>query len=242
MRVKTDILAKMAAGKKMLAVLLDPENLQSAEAIDCIGSQLRQYQPDMVLIGGSTWYESVTPLVHALRPYTQEVPLVLFPGHPSQFSAEADAILFHSLLSGRNAETLIGWQTDAARAVRESGIEVISMGYILVDGGKESTTARVTGTKALAADRLDKIVDTALAGEMLGMQAIYLEAGSGAATPVGTGVIKGVRSMISAPLIVGGGICSREAAEAAWQAGADIVVVGNYLERHPDELRRLVNG
>lgn len=237
-----DILSK----KQLLAVLLDPENLQTPEAIDRIGQELRLHRPDMVLIGGSTWYADTTPLIRALRAYTGDkgtaasLPLILFPGHPSQFSGEADAILFHSLLSGNNPDTLIGWQTMAAQRVRKSGIAVLPMGYILVDGGRQSTTARVTGTQAIPLSQQERIVDTALAGELLGMRNIYLEAGSGAAQPVQTHIIRAVREATTATLWVGGGIRSRQDAEAAWQAGANVVVVGNWLEQHPEELGNIL--
>lgn len=223
----------------MLAVLLDPEQLQTPEALERIGRPLQQAKPDLILIGGSTWYEPVTPLVQALRTYT-DTPLVLFPGHPSQFSAEADAILFHTLLSGRNPDTLIGWQTAAARAVHESGIEVLPMAYILVEGGKESTTARVTNTQAIPADQVNLVVDTAIAGELLGQRFIYLEAGSGAHHPASAALIREVRKATKSTLIVGGGITSPEAMQKAFDAGADIVVVGNYLEAHPEELECFV--
>lgn len=220
----------------MLSVLLDPEKLTDEAEICRIGRLIGLHRPDFVFVGGSTYFSSVSPLVKALRPLIDGVPVVLFPGHPSQFAPEADALLFLTLISGKNPETLFGQQAASARRVKDSGIETISMGYILVDGGKESAAARATGTTAISASEPETIADTALAGEMLGLHSIYLEAGSGAAVPAGAGLIARVRDSIACPLIVGGGIHTPEQAEAAWLAGADIVVVGNHLEQFPEDL------
>ena len=170
------------------------------------------------------------------------MPVVLFPGNVSQVTAEADALLFLSLLSGRNAEMLVGQQVRAAEAVKQAAIETIPMGYILVDGGRETAVARVSGTRPIAQESLDEIVHTAMAAEMMGKQLVYLEAGSGALQPVREEVIRAVRAAISCPLIVGGGIRSTEEMQRAYHAGADIVVVGNWLEEHPEELQKFVEG
>lgn len=241
MGIEQQIAAKRQAGKKMLAVLLDPENIAlSAEegkptAAEW-GKRLAEARPDFIFIGGSTYFQSVGPLIDALRPYTQDIPIVLFPGHPSQFSGKEDAVLFLSLISGNNLDTIFGWHRRCARLLKAAHAETISTGYILVDGGKQSTTARVTGTEALPADDINSIVDTAVAGEMLGLHAIYLEAGSGAAHPASQAIIQAVRDNIDGPLIVGGGIHTPDQLSAAYRAGADIVVIGNYLESHPDDL------
>lgn len=224
------------AHRKMLAVLLDPEKLVEASAICQIGSLIDRCAPDFVFIGGSTYFDTTEPLIRALRPIVKHVPLVLFPGHPSQFTPEADALLFLSLLSGTNPDTLIGQQVASARRIRESGIETLSMGYILVDGGNESAAARATHTVALPVNDPDRIVDTAIAAELLGLHLIYLEAGSGAAHPASAALIQAVRQAVQVPIIVGGGIRCQEDALSAWEAGADIVVVGNYLEEYPTHL------
>ena len=153
-----------------------------------------------------------------------------------QFSPSADALLFLSLLSGRNAETLIGQQVRAARAVQLSGIESIPMGYILIDGGKETAVQRVTHTQPIPQTDINQIIDTAIAAELLGKQLVYLEAGSGAATPVDADIIRAVRENTHIPLIVGGGIRSTEQMVDAFDAGADMVVIGNHFEAHPEEL------
>lgn len=224
----------------MLAVLLDPENIPSPADW---AQRIAACPPDLIFIGGSTYFQSVGPLVDALRDLSESrarVPILLFPGHPAQFSGREDAVLFLSLISGNNPDTLIGWHVGAARKIREAGTETIPTGYILVDGGKQSTTARVTHTEALPANDITRIVDTAIAGEMLGLRAIYLEAGSGANTPASQLIIRAVREAISVPLIVGGGIKTPKQMQEAFLAGADIVVVGNHLEAHPDDLASFV--
>lgn len=247
MKIEAYIEARRRQGKKMFAVLLDPENIRLGNGSDnpmsaeAWGKRLSEARPDLIFVGGSTYFHSVAPLIDALRPYTKDTPIVLFPGHPSQFSGKEDATLFLSLISGTNPDTLIGWHVAAARRIREAGGETIPTGYILIDGGKQSTTSRITHTEALPANDTTRIVDTAIAGEMLGLRAIYLEAGSGAAQAVSKALIQEIREAISVPLIVGGGIHSPEEMMAAWQAGADIVVVGNHLEEHPEELGLFTN-
>lgn len=229
MAVLTYILAAQKQGRKLLALLIDPEKAD-LERLPLTG----EYLPDYVLVGGSTG-GNCDAFVAALRRRTA-VPIVLFPGSALQFSPDADALLFLSLLSGRDAETLIGQQVRAARAVRRSGIESIPMGYILVDGGKETAVQRVTHTQPIPQTDTDRIVDTAIAAELLGKQLVYLEAGSGALTPVSTEIIRAVRENTHIPLIAGGGICTTEQMTAAFDAGADLVVIGNHFEAHPEEL------
>ena len=194
----------------------------------------------LIFVGGSSGGEQTEKVVRQLKAQ-YDVPVVLFPGNVSQVTAEADALLFLSLLSGRNAEMLVGQQVRAAEAVRQAAIETIPMGYILVDGGRETAVARVSGTRPIAQEAVDEIVRTAMAAEMMGKQLVYLEAGSGALEPVREEVIRAVRAAIACPLIVGGGIRSTEAMQRAYDAGADIVVVGNWLEEHPEEVEKFYN-
>lgn len=216
--------------ERLLAVLFDPEKQASDESL-----RLRAEAADLLFVGGSTAGRGMTKqTVRRLRGITDK-PVVLFPGNPLQFTSEADALLFLSLLTGRNAEQLIGQQIAAARAVRESHIESVPMGYILVDGGRMSSVQRVTGSTPLPQTDIEAIVDTAIAGCLLGKRLIYLEAGSGAATPVSGKVIRAVRDAVDVPLIVGGGIRSPKEMQEAYEAGADIVVIGNHLELHPEE-------
>ncbi len=233
MKVYDHILNKIARGEKMLAVLVDP----AKAALETV---LTEAQPDFVFVGGSTGGEQIEKCVAEVRLRFANVPVVLFPGNLSQFTPHADALLFLSLLSGRNAEMLIGEQVRVAKAVRESGIETIGMGYVLVEGGRESSVEKASQTKAIPADDVDKIVAHALAGELLGMKIIYLEAGSGARTPIAIDTIQAVRAQVTVPLIVGGGIKTVEQMQAAFQAGADMVVIGNHFEDHPEEIETFV--
>jgi len=228
MNVYRHIAETAAAGKKLFAVLLDPEKTP-LEGLDA-----RTRGADYVLVGGSTGGGS-DRLVQALRQQTR-MPVVLFPGSQEQFSADADALLFLSVMSSGNPEMLLHRQIRAARMVRESGIESIPTGYILLDGGTESSVARATASRPIPQTDTDLIVDTAIAAELTGKQLIYLEAGSGAAMPIRTELIHAVRRHVSVPIIAGGGIRTPEQMHAAYDAGADMVVVGNWLEQHPEQI------
>ena len=254
MEVMHYISAAKAEQRKLFAWLVDPEKAEagptpslptkgggiimrhvdgtSISARDTVGVSPVNM---LIFVGGSSGGEQTEKVVKQLKAQ-YDVPVVLFPGNVRQVTSEADALLFLSLLSGRNAEMLVGQQVRAAEAVRQAGIETIPMGYILVDGGIESAVARVSGTQPIAQEAVDEIVQTAMAAEMMGKQVVYLEAGSGALEPVRSEVIRAVRAAISCPLIVGGGIRSTEAMQRAFDAGADIVVVGNWLEEHPEAL------
>ncbi len=220
---------------KKLAVLIDPDKLQG-EALVSLVQQANSAKVDFLLVGGSLLLENVLEkTITTIKTHTA-LPFFLFPGNHFQISAQADALLMLSLLSGRNAEYLIGQQVVAAPSIRAAGLPTIATGYLLIDGGRVSTTSYITQTMPIPHDKADVAVATAMAGEMLGMQMIYLEAGSGAHSHVPETMIRAVKKNISVPLIVGGGIRSSEAAEAVCRAGADIVVVGNVLEHEPERL------
>lgn len=222
--------------RKALALLLDPEkaNLNAL----CLSAEAH---PDYILVGGSTGGDT-TGFVRKLKSQITnsglQIPIVLFPGNSSQFTSEADAILYLSLLSGNNPEYLVGQQIKSAHAIYDSHMDFVPTAYILIDGGVETSTMRVTGTKPLNPSDPQIIVDTCIAAEMMGKKAIYLEAGSGAITPVAPDIIRAVRAVTSITLIVGGGIRTPEAMNAAYDAGADIVVIGNHFEEHPEELEK----
>lgn len=241
---------------KGLALLLDPEKADLSRlpiSASC--------HPDFIFVGGSTGGDptifiralkgklltandserSNSEAVQQCNGLTAEgghgrTPIVLFPGNSSQFSPEADTILYLSLLSGDNPEFLVNQQVRAARAVHDSGIDFVPTAYILIDGGVETSTMRVSGTRPIPPTDIRRIVDTAMAAELMGKQAVYLEAGSGATTPVSPDIIRAVREKTSCILIVGGGIRTPEAMSAAYNAGADIVVIGNHFEQHPEQL------
>lgn len=217
-----------------LALLLDPEKADLTRL-----NLTDEVHPDYIFVGGSTGGDT-TDFIRALKArmasLRSPVPVVLFPGNSSQFSPEADAVLFLSLLSGNNPEYLVGQQIKSARVIRDSRLDFVPTAYVLIDGGVETSTMRVTGTKPLPADDINTIVNICIAAELMGKQLIYLEAGSGAKNPVSADIIRAVRAQVSIPLIVGGGIRTPEALQAAYEAGASIVVIGNHFEDHPEEL------
>ena len=221
--------------KKGLALLLDPEKADLSRL-----ALTAETHPDYIFVGGSTGGDT-TEFIRALRQEIRnsgnpEIPIILFPGDAAQFTPEADAVLFLSLLSGDNPEYLVGQQIKSARAIKNTQICSIPTAYILIDGGVTTSTMNVTHTTPINPDEIDKIVDTAIAAELMGKEAIYLEAGSGAKTPISSDIIRAVRAQTTATLIVGGGIRTPEAMKTAFNAGADIVVIGNHFESHPEEL------
>ena len=203
--------------------------------LDDVIATANKAKPDFIFVGGSQLQNSVDETVVHIKSLTT-IPVVLFPGNAFQLTNKADALLLLSLISGRNAEWLIGQHVQAAKAIQESALETISTGYILIDGGNTTAVERVSKTKPLQRDAIEEVVSTALAGELLGNKLIYLEAGSGAQNPVPTSLIKAVKESIHIPLIVGGGLTSTDAIKKAYEAGADIVVVGNYLETHLEKM------
>ena len=228
------------SGKKVFALLLDPDKCDAVQLAK-VTDYCRQAPPTLILVGGSTTNVSTDEFVRSLLLKDLHLPIVLFPGSAKQVTSRADAILLLSLISGREAELLIGQHVKAARWLRHSGLQVLPTGYILVEGGRQSAVERVSHTAPISQAEAGLIVDTAMAGEMLGYEMIYLEAGSGALTPVSSEIIAATRAEISRCLIVGGGICTVEQMTAAFDAGADIVVVGNYLEQHIEQLPAFVS-
>lgn len=228
------ITAARNTNKRLFAVLIDPEKCIGAVLDDVIATA-NKAKPDFIFVGGSQLQNSVDETVIHIKRLTT-IPVVLFPGNAFQLTNKADALLLLSLISGRNAEWLIGQHVQAAKAIQESALETISTGYILIDGGNTTAVERVSKTKPLQRDAIDEVVSTALAGQLLGHKLIYLEAGSGAQNPVPTALIKAVKKTIDIPLIVGGGLTSTNAIKQAYEAGADIVVVGNYLETHLEKM------
>jgi len=213
------------SGKKMLVRLIDPDKFDASTL--CSGF-------DFYFVGGSTATDC-TAVVRAIHAACS-TPVILFPGSPTQFTPEADALLFLTLMNSRDPRFLIDMHLRSADAIAASGIESIPMGYILIDGGRESTTQRITSTQALNPDNPDDIVRYARTAELLGKRLIYLEAGSGANTPVPQQVILSVKQAVSIPVIVGGGICSPDQMCDAFVAGADLVVIGNHFEHHPEQI------
>ena len=176
-----------------------------------------------------------------------KIPVIIFPGSNLHIDDNADALLFLSLISGRNPEFLIGQQVVVAPKLKGTSLEILPTGYILVDGGKPTTVSYISNTAPIPADKPEIVAATAWAGELMGLQLIYLDSGSGALYPVSASVIHKVRQWVSKPMIVGGGIDTPEKAKACWEAGADIVVVGNAIEKDFTlikrfaELKRILN-
>ena len=234
-------------GERLLAVLIDPDKghgMPWSEDNAQNGAE-HQTQPaiaaaaeagvDLFLVGGSlVMADALAATIASIRRLSPTTPIVLFPGSIAQVHPSADALLFLSLISGRNAEMLIGNHVLAAPMVRASGLEVLPTGYMLVDGGRPTTVSYISNTQPLPNDKPDIAAATAMAGEMLGLKLLYLDAGSGAANSVPTSIIKAVASVTESPLVVGGGIRTAAAAEAAWEAGATVVVIGNALEKSPE--------
>lgn len=220
------------SGEKHIAVLLDPDKLTD-EKTAYYGSLIEKSPAGMIFTGGSLVNENMEKTVEILKNETDK-PVIIFPGSGSQFTPKADALLFLSLISGRNPEYLIGEQVKTAYKIKKSGIETIPTGYILIDGGRVTSVQYVSNSMPIPADKTDLAVSTAVAGELLGMKCFYLEAGSGAAFHIKKELISAVRENISSPIIVGGGIRSMQTIQELFSAGADIAVIGTAFEENPD--------
>ncbi|MDT0687984.1 geranylgeranylglyceryl/heptaprenylglyceryl phosphate synthase [Autumnicola psychrophila] len=226
--IYSEILASASRGEKLLCILIDPENFDNNKA-EAFLKRMPQ-NASYLLVGGSTATAQQTEqTVEALKQHS-ELPVILFPGSHEQITEEADAILFLSLLSGRNPEYLIGQQIKSVPRLQFSSLEILPTAYILIDGGKESAVQRVSKTQPMSRCEVNLISETALAGEFSGKNLVYLEAGSGAKIPVGAAIISEVKKTVTIPLIVGGGIRSKEQLQEAYDAGADIVVIGTAFE------------
>jgi len=221
--------------KKRFALLVDPDKYDDP-ALDTLIEHINQDPPDLLLVGGSILYKPIDITITALKLNTS-VPVFIFPGNVIQLSDRADGIFFLSLISGRNPEYLIGNHVLAAPHLNNSGIEVIPTGYMLIENGASTSVEYMSHTRPIPAGKPEIAVATAMAGEMLGMKSIYLEAGSGAEHPVGLDLIRVIRRNISLPLIVGGGIYSPAVAREVLGAGADMIVVGTAVEKDPSLIK-----
>jgi len=225
----------LEAAHKQTAVLVDPDK-HTGESLQKLCNYINQSKVDFMLDGGSLLLKSNFDFTIEYLKQNSKLPVVIFPGSNFQVSDKADAILFLSLVSGRNPEYLIGQHVTAAPLIKASNLEVIPTAYLLIDGGRISSTAYITQTVPIPNDKPDIAVATALAAEMLGMKLIYLEAGSGAESTVSSELIKAVKAAVKIPVIVGGGIRSAGRAKEIFDAGADIIVIGNALESNADLL------
>jgi len=222
-------------GKKSIALLLDPDKANGIPLINILKSAAK-CKIDFIMTGGSLTFISIDELIDTVKEHCP-IPVVLFPGNLLQLSRKADLILLLSLISGRNPELLIGNHVIAAPYLKDIREKLISTGYILISCGTKTSVEYISQTEAIPADKPEIVVATAMAGEMLGLSMIYLEAGSGAIKHIPAGIISAVRKNISIPLAVGGGIRSKEEIEEIFRAGADLIVLGNGCENNPSLLK-----
>lgn len=224
-----DILQAKKEHKKLLSILLDPDKLE-LKKVKSLAVKINQSPATHILVGGSSVENNIIDdLIIELKEHCV-LPVLLFPGNPSQISAEADGILFLNLLSGRNADYLIEHQVNAVPILEKTNLEIISTGYLLIESGAITAVERVSKTKPLDRNNSSYVCQTAKAGEFLGNKLIYLEAGSGAKLAVPLEMISQVAKSIHIPLIVGGGIRSKKEIDNAFNAGADMVVIGTAFE------------
>jgi len=221
---------KKKQGKKSLAVLIDPDKVNASllnELVElCIHANV-----DYLLVGGSLVISNhLDECVQHIK-QNCDIPVILFPGSPTQVSKYADALLYLSLISGRNPELLIGQHVVSAPYIKQSGLEIMPTGYIVIDGGAPTTVSYISNAIPVPADKNEIAMCTAMAGEMLGIKLIYMDAGSGAKRPITESMIKIVAENIEVPLIIGGGISDPEKAYLNCKAGADLIVVGNAIEK-----------
>ena len=228
--IYNEIIQSKVERKKLLAILLDPDKL-ILENLDFLIVKINQSPATHIFIGGSQVTTTILDELIVKIKQNCNLPIVLFPGNPSQISAEADAILFLSLISGRNPDYLIEHQVKAAPILKQTKLEIISTGYILIDSGTETAVERVSKTKPVNRSNLDLVLATAQAGEMLGNKLIYLEAGSGAKQAVPLEMITLIAQNIKVPLLVGGGIVDLQGIKNAYDSGADLVIIGTAFEK-----------
>lgn len=224
--------------QKAFALLIDPDNVDEAGCIELLRLAQNTYV-DFLFIGGSLITgNNLGRIIEICKSHTQ-IPVVLFPGSSLHIDTEADAILFLSLISGRNPDFLIGQHILAAPILKRSRLEILPTGYMLVDTGKQTTVSFISNTTPIPYDKPDVAACIAMAGEMLGLQLIYMDGGSGAEKPISPQMISAVRKAVDIPLIVGGGINSPEKVQIALKAGADVVVVGNAIEKDAQLIHKI---
>ena len=231
--IYNNILNSITIDNKQLAILIDPDKFSLKNTEKFIKKVNDSFATHIFIGGSEVDMEATEALVNNIKKYT-ELPIVLFPGDITQITNEADGLLYLSLISGRNSDYLIDKHVQSVSKLRNSNLEIIPTGYILIENGKQTAVQRVTKTKPISRDKIQLIADTAKAGEFLGMKLVYLEAGSGAINPVNIEIIELVKNSIRIPLIVGGGIRNKKQIKEAYSAGADLIVIGTAFE--DDEL------
>ena len=240
MNIYKKITANRKANKKSFALLIDPDKQNKNQLLSII-EKANDAKTDYFFVGGSLLTNDSLDLCLNTLKENSTIPIVLFPGNAMQVNDKADGILFLSLISGRNAEMLIGKQVITAPILKQSSLEVLPTGYILIDSGKPTTVSYMSNTTPIPANKNTVAACTAMAGEMLGLKLIFMDGGSGAKSPISEAMIKEVRKSISVPLIIGGGINSGKKAIANCKAGADIIVVGNAIEKNKSLITEIAN-
>jgi putative glycerol-1-phosphate prenyltransferase len=240
MNIYKKITANRKANKKSFALLIDPDKQNKNQLLSII-KKANDAKTDYFFVGGSLLTNDSLDLCLNTLKENSTIPIVLFPGNAMQVNDKADGILFLSLISGRNAEMLIGKQVITAPILKQSSLEVLPTGYILIDSGKPTTVSYMSNTTPIPANKNTVAACTAMAGEMLGLKLIFMDGGSGAKSPISEAMIKEVRKSISVPLIIGGGINSGKKAIANCKAGADIIVVGNAIEKNKSLITEIAN-
>ncbi|MBS1506849.1 MAG: geranylgeranylglyceryl/heptaprenylglyceryl phosphate synthase [Bacteroidetes bacterium] len=239
MKILESLNSRRSQGKKSIAVLIDPDKISDPAQLDPLLRLATENCVDFFFVGGSLVTTSNLSQVVATIKENVSIPVVLFPGSAQQIDPQADGILFLSLISGRNPDFLIGQHVLAAPILKNAGIEVMPTGYMLINSGKITSVAYVSNTTPIPEDKYSLAACTAMAGEMLGLKIIYLDAGSGAEREVNKKMIAAVRKSVDVPLIVGGGINTPQKAVNALEAGADLIVIGNVLEKSPELLTEI---
>ena len=240
MNIYNHILNSKKEGKKSFALLIDPDKQDDAQLISII-EKAKNANTDYFFVGGSLLTnDSLDSCLATLKKYST-IPVVLFPGNAMQINDKADGILFLSLISGRNAEMLIGKQVITAPILKQSSLEVLPTGYMLIDSGKPTTVSYMSNTTPIPADKNAVAACTAMAGEMLGLKLIFMDGGSGAQNPISEKMIASVSKSVDCPIIIGGGISNGEKAIANCKAGADIIVVGNAIEKDENLIMEIAN-
>ena len=237
-KIYQSLAEKKKSGKKSFAVLIDPDKVNTALLDELIELSLSA-RVDYFLVGGSLVISNYLDECVQYIKKNCDIPVILFPGSASQITKYADALLYLSLISGRNPELLIGQHVVSAPFVKQSGLEIISTGYMVIDGGAPTTVSYISNATPIPADKNEIAMCTAMAGEMLGMKLIYMDSGSGAKRPVNEDMIEIVAKHINIPLVVGGGIIHPEKAYINCKAGADVIVVGNAIEKDASLIKEM---
>lgn len=227
-----NILEKKSKGKKLFAILIDPDKQKNSDLLLTI-KNASHANVDYFFVGGSLLTnDNLENCIKTIKKNC-DIPIILFPGNAMQVNKNADGILFLSLISGRNAELLIGKQVITAPILKQTELEVISTGYMLIDSGEPTAASYMSNTTPIPRNKHGIAISTAIAGEYLGLKLIYMDGGSGAKQPIEMDMIKKVSKSINIPLIIGGGICNAQKALDNCKAGADLIVVGNAIEKNP---------